>query len=275
MASGSGADRSLVFAAYNRASARWSTRYTSSPAAPDAQPILTPAGPVGRTNAATASSMRRATIAGAPSEGSGISRTNSSPPMRASVSPLRVAAAVTVAVVDELEVVDVDGEDRERVPGAELIHGVLEAATVGQAGERIGDRVGFGLLMSERVGQRQRGQRRQASHAFDQLLGDGLVTRRDHQHPMDCVLDVDRDVRRELQTEASDELSAPRPGVLGVERTRNRLAGSERPRDQRVLGDRHPGADFAYTAVIAVRDDPHGVVRYLVVGTPAGGAARR
>ena len=80
------------------ASALWSTRYGSAPAAPDAHPTLTLAGPVGRFNATTASSIRRATASGAPSWASGISRTNSSPPIRASVSPFRATLASACAI---------------------------------------------------------------------------------------------------------------------------------------------------------------------------------
>ena len=85
-----------------------------------------------------------------------ISRTNSSPPMRATVSVERtnpdrrradllqqlIARAVSQRVVDELEAVEIANHQRERAPVAigvchRLRQAIVEKHAVRQAGERI------------------------------------------------------------------------------------------------------------------------------------------
>src|SRR5207244_3842801 len=72
----------------------------------------------------------------------------------------RVAATVSLPLVDRLEVVDVDGEQRERVAarhrGGEIaLEELLEAAMVRESGQRIRDELGLQPLADLRVVDRE------------------------------------------------------------------------------------------------------------------------
>ncbi len=68
-----------------------------------------------------------------------------------------VAGLVAAGVVDVLEVVDVDGQDAERLP-AGFCQGLLELGAPQQPGERVADRRLGEPLVAHRVGHRQGGE---------------------------------------------------------------------------------------------------------------------
>ena len=116
----------------------------------------------------------------------------SSPPMRASRSPWRmtacrsrgevdehaVAGGVAEAVVDRLEVVDVDEHQRQRAAVAQRALGLLgealvERAAVGEPGQRVGQRLRREALAGVGVGD---GDARELGEARDALLVLGAGT---------------------------------------------------------------------------------------------------
>ena len=228
------------------------------------------------TGSCSAARMRSATaVASFASFSSSMSTANSSPPSRAAVSPARrqlvsrsltiieqrVAGGVAEAVVDRLEVVEVDEQDRELAavalePRRGVVDAVAEQRLVGEPGQRVVERLVRELVLQPAVF----GDVAEAPHAPDDFAVDPLRQRIAFEHAP--VLELERvvAVRIGLVVELLD-LGDERLGIAELfEHERERLAvvacAQDAVRDAPHLGE--AGVEAGDATVAVDNEDPVG-----------------